>query len=75
MDVPEGYIAHRYWNTGGRGICIAAFKGVVDWAAYINADDGQSEEACLIVTIREGCKLFEKDAQALFPNVETSYRH
>ncbi|KKK47675.1 hypothetical protein LCGC14_3152760, partial [marine sediment metagenome] len=45
MEVPEGSLDNRYWNANGKGICIVAKEGAVqDWAAYIFADDGWSEE-------------------------------
>ena len=65
----------RYWNTNGKGICIIAVitKGV-DWAAYIGADNGYSEEGCLEWASRHGAKLSSKDAKHFFPEIELPYR-
>jgi len=65
----------RYWNSNGKGIAIVASvtKGV-DWAAYIGADNGYSENACLQWTAKHGSKLLEKDARHLFPNISLPYR-
>ena len=66
----------RYYNANGVGICIAAsFTGRIDWAAYIGADNGYSEEACIEWTIRNGVKLSEADARHFFPDIDMRYRH
>ena len=54
----------RYWNANWKGVCIMASitKGV-DWAAYIGADNGQSEDECMAWTLKYGVKLYEKDAR------------
>ncbi|MCK4414917.1 MAG: hypothetical protein KAY32_15390 [Candidatus Eisenbacteria sp.] len=58
----------RYWNCNGKGICIiAVVTNNVDWAAYIGADNGWSEEACLEWTAQNGAKLSELDARYYFP--------
>ena len=66
----------RYWNSNGVGIAIvASVTKSIDWAAYIGADDGYSEDACLQWTARHGSKLSEEDARHLFPDIELPYRH
>lgn len=65
----------RYWNIGGHGICImAAVTEGIDWAAYIGADDGRSEEACMELTLSHGVKLSEADARHFFPDIDMPYR-
>ena len=65
----------RYWNTTGKGIAIVAVvTGNVDWAAYIGADDGQSEAACCLWTAGKGAKLREEEARYFFPEIELPYR-
>ena len=74
----------RYWNSNGHGIAIVASISIWgkdsegtergDWAAYIGADNGQSEEACIISTKEEGDKLSEPDARHFFPDIELPYR-
>lgn len=65
----------RYWNVNGVGICIVAVvtKGI-DWAAYIGADDGWSEEACIRWATEKGAKLSQQDAHHFFPNIKLPYR-
>ena len=76
MELPEGFLDNRYWNGNGKGICIVAKEGAVkDWAAYIFADDGWSEEDLIVETIKLGTKLLEKEARAFFPNIKLRYRH
>jgi len=66
----------RYWNSCGAGIAIVArVTEGIDWAAYIGADDGQSEMMCVARTADEGGKLSEVDARHFFPDIELSYRH
>ena len=65
----------RYWNNGF-GICIAAsITEGVDWAAYIGADDGYSEESCKDNTLLNGAKLSKEDAKYFFPNIDLPYRN
>lgn len=65
----------RYWNANGKGICvIAVVTHGIDWAAYIGADNGQSEEACLQWAGMYGVKLSAKDAKHFFPNIKLPYR-
>jgi hypothetical protein len=70
------YIKCRYWNTGNHGISVVAVitKGV-DWTAYIGADDGYSELACLEYTSKFGNKLLESDARHFFGDINLPYRH
>ena len=71
----EVQLEGRYWNTNGKGICIVAVitKGI-DWAAYIGADNGYSEEKCMETTCAYGSKLSESDARHFFPKIELPYR-
>lgn len=63
MKLIEG----RYWNTDGRGIAIvAAITEGIDWAAYIGADDGWEEGACVELAAKYGAKLPESDARHFF---------
>ncbi len=74
----------RYWNSNGHGIAIVASISIWgkdkdgiergDWAAYIGADNGQSEEACILSTKEEGAKLSESDARRFFPEINLPYR-
>ena len=76
MELPEGFLDNRYWNGNGKGICIVAKEGAVgDWAAYIFADDGWSEENLIVETIKRGMKLLEREARAFFPLINKPYRH
>ena len=65
----------RYWNADGKGICIMAWitEGI-DWAAYIGADNGYSEENCMERTCDYGAKLSEGDARYFFPEIALPYR-
>ena len=66
----------RYWNTGGHGISIVAvITKDIDWAAYIGADSGYSETACIASTKNYGAKLCETDALHFFPFIELPYRN
>lgn len=57
----------RYWNVG-MGICImAAITEGVDWAAYIGADNGESERNCMEYTLEYGAKLLKHEALCFFP--------
>ena len=68
-------IEGRYWNSNCKGITIVAcITEKVDWAAYIGADDGWSEEACIEWTADYGAKLSESDARHFFPNIDLPYR-
>jgi len=69
-EVREG----RYWNSG-YGVCIMASitKGI-DWAAYIDADNGYREHDCMRKTLESGSKLSEADARHFFPDIELPYR-
>ena len=68
-------ISARYWNANGRGISlVAAVNTGCDWAAYIAADDGESEEDCIKLAVETGSKLSAKDAKYFFPDIEESYR-
>ena len=65
----------RYWNTNSRGICImASISEGIDWAAYIGADDGWSEEALMQWTLELGAKLSREDAEHFFPDIDLPYR-
>jgi len=65
----------RYWNTNGKGVCVvASVTEGIDWAAYIGADDGWSESACVEWTVRWGAKLSAADAQYFFPDIDLPYR-
>ena len=65
----------RYWNTNGVGIgIVAVVTKDIDWAAYMGADNGWSEEACLQWTAENGAKLSAEDAKHFFPDIELPYR-
>lgn len=65
----------RYWNTNGVGICIVAVVHEdVDWAAYIGADNGWSENECLVWAAERGAKLSAEDAKHFFPDIKLPYR-
>jgi len=65
----------RYWNNNGKGIAIiASITEGIDWSAYIGADNGQDELACLELTKESGDKLSEPDARHFFPGIELPYR-
>lgn len=69
-------IEGRYWNTNGKGITIVAvITEDIDWAAYIGADDGWEEEACIKWAADYGAKLSESDARYIFPSIELPYRN
>ena len=54
----------RYWNSNGKGIAIvASITENIDWAAYIGADNGWSEEDCIAWTADYGTKLSREDAE------------
>ena len=66
----------RYWNTNGKGIAVVAVvTDGVDWAAYVGADNGHREEACLQWTAENGAKLQKKDALHFFPEIKLPYRN
>lgn len=68
-------IEGRYWNTNGKGITIVAvINEGIDWAAYIGADDGWEEEACIEWTAEHGAKLSAGDGKHFFPDIELPYR-
>jgi hypothetical protein len=68
-------IEGRYWNTNGKGITIvASITEGIDWAAYIGADNGWEEEACVKWAAEHGAKLSETDARHFFPDIELRYR-
>ena len=46
----------------------------IDWAAYIGADDGWEEDACIIWTAEYGAKLSAEDAKHFFPSIKLPYR-
>ncbi len=67
----------RYWNTNGKGITIVAvITEDIDWAAYIGADNGWEEKACIQWAADYGAKLSERDARYFFPDIpqELKYR-
>ena len=65
----------RYWNSNGKGICIVAvITEGIDWAAYIGADSGFSEDDCVKWTVDYGTKLYSQDARYFFPKIELPYR-
>ncbi len=65
----------RYWNTNGKGITIvASISEGIDWAAYIGADEGWEEQACIEWAARYGAKLSEPDARHFFPAITLPYR-
>ena len=65
----------RYWNANGVGIAIVAvITRNIDWAAYIGADDGWSEDACIKLATDWGAKLSAADAKHFFPSIELPYR-
>lgn len=68
-------IEGRYWNSGGHGMTIiAVITHGIDWAAYIGADDGREEEACIRNAVDYGAKLSRLDAEHFFPDIKLSYR-
>ncbi len=72
MRIIEG----RYWNSGGKGMTIVAvITEGIDWAAYIGADNGWSEEDCIKHAADYGAKLSSEDAKYFFPNIKLPYRH
>ena len=65
----------RYWNSNGKGIAIVAvITENIDWAAYIGADNGWSEEGCVNATAKYGAKLSAVDAKHFFPDIKLPYR-
>ncbi len=71
MAIHEG----RYWNSNGKGITVvASITDGIDWAAYIGADNGWSEEACIKWAAEYGAKLIEADARHFFPDIKLPYR-
>ena len=65
----------RYWNSNGKGITIVAVTTEgIDWAAYIGADNGWEEEACIKWAVEYGAKLSEVDARHFFPAISLPYR-
>ena len=72
--LPDKYEG-AYWNSNGKGIAIvASVTEDIDWAAYIGADNGQREDACLQWTAERGAKLSEADARHYFPEIKLPYR-
>ena len=72
INIIEG----RYWNSNGKGIVVvASITEDIDWAAYIGADNGWSEQDCIEWAKDYGSKLSESDARHFFPNVTLPYRH
>ena len=68
-------IEGRYWNTNGKGITIVAVVSHnIDWAAYIGADDGWEEAACIRWAADKGAKLSAQDARYYFPEIALPYR-
>lgn len=66
----EGFIDRSYFNANGKGIAIVAVKGGIDdWAAYIGADDGWSEDGCYEWTRHRGVKLTREQATRWFPRL------
>ncbi len=66
----------RYYNYNHHGIAIVAvITEGIDWAAYIGADDGKSEQECINQTAYHGCKLSASDARHYFPDIELPYRN
>jgi hypothetical protein len=76
MQLPENFIANRYWNANGFAACAVAVRGGrgTDWAAYISGFTGESERDAILFTINRGTKLSESDAKALFSNYGFSDR-
>ena len=74
--VGEHVIGESYFNANGVGIAIVAQEGGADdWAAYIGADDGWSEDACVEWTCRHGSKLSLEQASRWFPQLpKDAYR-
>lgn len=71
MTIQEG----RYWNSNSKGITVVAvITEGIDWAAYIGADDGREEEACMRWTADYGAKLSREDAKHFFPGIKLPYR-
>ena len=65
----------RCWNTNGKSITIVAvITESIDWAAYIGANDGWYEVACIKWAAEWGAKLSEHDARHFFPDIELRYR-
>ena len=72
QEILEG----RYWNTNGKGITIVAvITEGIDWAAYIGADEGWEEQACIKWASDYGAKLSERDAMYFFPDIKLPYRN
>ena len=69
-------IEGRYFCANGYSLAIVASvtKGI-DWAAYIGADQSESEEETLHFVRGYGCKLLEEDARYFFPDIKLPYRN
>ena len=68
--VGDRVIGESYFNSNGVGIAIVAQEGGADdWAAYIGADNGWSENDCVEWTCRHGAKLSREQAARWFPNL------
>jgi len=67
-------IRGRYWNCDAGIAVVASVTQDIDWAAYIGADNGCSEEDCIQFTSDYGAKLSEKDARYFFPDIKLPYR-
>lgn len=70
------HLEARFWNCQGKQIAIVAcVTKDIDWAAYIGADNSQTEDDTLHYAAKYGCKLSEKDARYFFPGIELPYRN
>jgi hypothetical protein len=75
-------IRHEYWNANGMAVAIVAIPGEADdWAAYIGGQPDPdfcgyhpTTQETLEWVKRHGCKLSERMARALFPEIELVYR-
>ena len=65
----------RYFCANGFSLAIVAgITKSIDWAAYIGADQSNTEEETLFFVLIRGCKLSEEDARHFFPDIELPYR-
>ena len=61
-EFDQNHYEARYWNTNGVGIAIvASVTPGVDWVAYVGADDGYKEGACLDWAAKHGAKLSKEE--------------
>jgi hypothetical protein len=74
MQLPDNFLANRYWNANGFAACAVAVRGRDgdDWTAYISGFTPESEREAILFTMKRGTKLSKSDAKALFSAYEFS---